>query len=185
MAQRVYLHIGLPKTGTTFLQTTMWHNRPQLEQQGFLYPGNKRMDHYVASQVVRGAPPEKLGGAADSWDRLRSELAAWPGTGLVSHEFFCLATRRAARRAVRDLGGPEVHLVLTVRDYQRQFPAVWQEALKMSSGQTFDEFMDSVLSLPAARRRAHRLTAGGAGGRRTSPPCSAAGAGRCRRPAST
>ena len=167
MAQRVYLHIGLPKTGTTFLQTTMWHNRPQLEEQGFLYPGNRRMDHYVASQVVRGTPPEKLGAGAGTWDRLRSELAAWPGTGLISHEFFCLATRRAARRAVRDLQPAEVHLVLTVRDYQRQFPAVWQEALKMNSDLSFDAFMDSVLRLPAARRRASRRTVGGGWGWRS------------------
>jgi hypothetical protein len=167
LAQRVYLHIGLPKTGTTFLQTTMWHNRAQLEQQGFLYPGNRRMDHYFASQVVRGTPPEKLGSAADAWDRLRSELAAWPGTGLVSHEFFCLATRRAAHRAVRDLQPAEVHLVLTVRDYQRQFPAVWQEALKMNSDLSFDEFMESVLTLPAARRRARRRSVGGGWGWRS------------------
>jgi len=27
MARRVFLHIGLPKTGTTFIQTAMWLNR--------------------------------------------------------------------------------------------------------------------------------------------------------------
>ena len=30
--KRLYLHIGLPKTGTTFLQTTMWENRRALRR---------------------------------------------------------------------------------------------------------------------------------------------------------
>ncbi len=167
MAKRVFLHIGLPKTGTTFLQTTMWHNRPQLAEQGFLYPGNKRMDHYWASQVVRGASATAMGRSADAWDRLRTELAAWSGDGLVSHEFFSMASRAEARQAVQDLAPAEVHVVLTVRDYQRQFPAVWQEALKMNSDLSFDEFMDDVLTLPAARRRARRRSSGGGWGWRS------------------
>lgn len=146
MARRVYFHVGLPKTGTTFLQTTMWHNRRQLREQGFLYPGSKRMDHYHAAQVVRGTSPERLGADADAWDRIVAELAAWDGDGIVSHEFFCMATRRQARRAVRALQPAEVHVVVTVRDYVRQFPAVWQEALKMNSELSFDDFMKQVLA---------------------------------------
>ena len=72
MAQRVYIHIGAPKTGTTFLQTAMWRNRSQLEAQGFLYPGKKRIDHYRASQVVRDVPASRLGDDADAWDRIVS-----------------------------------------------------------------------------------------------------------------
>ena len=69
MARRVFVHIGLPKAGSTFLQTTMWQNRRPLRAQGFLYPGSKRMDHYHASQAIRGARPENLGENAGTWDR--------------------------------------------------------------------------------------------------------------------
>ena len=34
----LYLHIGYHKTGTTFLQTTLYKNRQELLTQGFLYP---------------------------------------------------------------------------------------------------------------------------------------------------
>jgi hypothetical protein len=146
MARRVYFHVGLPKTGTTFLQTTMWHNRRLLKEQGFLYPGSRRMDHYHAAQVVRGTPPERMDRDAGVWDRIVAELAAWEGDGLVSHEFFSMASRRQARRAVRALEPAEVHVVVTVRDYVRQFPAVWQEALKMNSELSLDEFMEQVLA---------------------------------------
>jgi hypothetical protein len=141
MAERVFIHVGVPKSGTTFLQTAMWHNRRRLKAQGILYPGRKRMDHYHASEAVRGVPPERIGEDADAWDRIVAELATWEGTGLVSHEFFSMATARQARRAVRALAPAEVHVVVTARDYVRQFPAVWQEALKMSSELALDEFM--------------------------------------------
>src|SRR6478672_8375795 len=145
MARRVYLHVGVPKSGTTYLQSTMWQNRVALERQGFLYPGSARMDHYHASVDVRrkttAAPP-----ADSTWARLVDQLASWDGDGLISHEFFCMATAAQARRAVAALAPAEVDVVVTARDYVRQFPAVWQEALKMGSPLGLDDFMDKAMS---------------------------------------
>ncbi|MDQ3485629.1 MAG: hypothetical protein M3445_09530, partial [Actinomycetota bacterium] len=146
MATRVYLHIGLPKTGTTSLQTTMWHNRKLLRRQGLLYPGTQRLDHYQAFQQVRGADKSHGGGHAGAWDRLVDELAAWDGVGLVSHEFFCMATRKQSHQVVLDLAPAEVHVVVTARAYSFQFPAVWQEALKMGYEGGFDQFMDEAFA---------------------------------------
>src|SRR4051794_13133871 len=113
MARLVYLHIGLPKTGTTFLQTAMWHNRSALEEQGIHYPGSKRMDHFHASVAIR----DPSGTRSDSaWQRIVRELAEWDGTGLISHEFFSMATADQARAAVETLAPAEVHVVVTVRD---------------------------------------------------------------------
>jgi hypothetical protein len=145
MARTVHLHIGLPKTGTTFLQTTMWENRAPLREQGFLYPGRSRMDHYHSSQEVRGASRGRLGEHAGVWRRLVDELAAWDGDGLVSHEFFSMASAEQARAAAEALAPAEVRLVVTVRSYVLQWPAVWQEALKMNSDLGFDEFMERAL----------------------------------------
>lgn len=145
MARTVHLHIGLPKTGTTFLQTTMWENRKALRAQGFLYPGKSRMDHYHASQEVRGASDAKLGEHAGVWGRLCSELREWDGDGLASHEFFSMATPEQAQAAVDALAPADVRVVVTLRSYVLQWPAVWQEALKMNSDLGFDEFMDRAL----------------------------------------
>jgi len=141
VASRVFLHIGLPKSGTTFLQTTMWANRPRLRRQGLLYPGRERLDHYQAFQQVRQAKGRGADAGAGAWDRLSADLRAWDGVGLVSHEFFCMATPEQARRVVDDLQPAEVHVVLTARAYWLQFPAIWQEALKMSYDGGFDQFM--------------------------------------------
>lgn len=141
MASRVFLHIGLPKSGTTFLQTTMWANRPQLRRQGVLYPGRERLDHFQAFQQVRGASQGDTDARAGAWDRLVAQLRGWDGVGLVSHEFFCMSTVEQARRVVEDLRPAEVDVVLTARAYWLQFPAIWQEALKMNYDGGFDQFM--------------------------------------------
>lgn len=144
MARRVFLHVGLPKTGTTYLQTRMWEQRDRLADLGLLYPGSMRMDHYRAwLDLHRG-----LGSPRDTgtWDRLRAEIAAHPGDALISHEFFSMAMRKDAAAAVAALEPAEVQLVLTLRAYHLQFPAVWQEALKMGSDRTFSDFMEQIVS---------------------------------------
>lgn len=41
MNKTLHLHIGSPKTGTTFLQQALIHNKDELNRQGFCYPGNE------------------------------------------------------------------------------------------------------------------------------------------------
>ncbi len=133
MAARVYLHVGLPKTATTYLQTIMWANRDALEQQGVRLPGGSRRAHLWASRVIREHPasldpatPRQHG----AWDRLREDVAGWPGTALISHEFFAAASTEQAARMVSDLAPAEVHLVLTGREPLGLFTASWQESIK-------------------------------------------------------
>ena len=144
MARRVFLHVGLPKTGTTYLQTRMWEQRDGLAELDFLYPGTMRMDHYRAWQDLHRG----LGGHGDSgtWERLRRQIADHPGDALISHEFFSMATPEEAATAVAGLAPAEVHVVLTLRAYHLQFPAVWQEALKMGSRRTFSSFMEQIVA---------------------------------------
>ncbi len=161
MATQVYFHVGAPKTGTTFLQGVMRHNREALRTQGVLYPGATARDHLHASQVVRGVTkhPRRLD-RAEAWDRLVAELAEWPGVGIISHEFFGMATEEQARAAIERLAPAEVHVVLTARDYVRQFAADWQESLKMGLDLTLDDFL--------RRADRNRLPARGAGTPTTS-----------------
>jgi hypothetical protein len=146
MARRVHFHIGVPKSGTTFLQTAMWHNRRPLRAQGVLYPGSRRMDHYHAALKVRGASAARLGTEAKTWDRLVAQLSRWDGEGFLSHEFFCMATPKQIRRALRALEPAEINVIVTARDYVRQFPAVWQERLKVYGTLSLDEYMERLFA---------------------------------------
>lgn len=147
MAERVFLHIGAPKTGTTFLQDVLWANRPVLADQGVLLPGTRRFDHFHATLAVRQSPrlgtmPER---ARTAWPRLLAETADWPGTVVISHEFFSAASRQQAADAVAALRPAEVHLVLTARDYVPMIPALWQESVKTGSATSFPDFVESLL----------------------------------------
>jgi len=133
MAERVYLHVGLPKTATTYLQSILWANRDVLEEQGVRLPGRSRRAHLWASRVIREHPavteeasPREHG----AWDRLRADVAEWHDTVLISHEFFAAASTEQAARMVSDLQPAEVHLVVTGREPLGLFTASWQESIK-------------------------------------------------------
>jgi hypothetical protein len=143
--QRAYLHIGAPKTGTTYLQEILRRNRPALARAGVLYPGTQEA-HYRASRdlrerTVRGHVDTHVPGA---WDRLVREARGWPDRSLISHETFSASPRRIVERALTDLDFAEVHVVFTARDLARQLPATWQERLKNGSTATYAEFLRSV-----------------------------------------
>lgn len=133
MAERVYLHIGAPKTGTTFLQEVLRKNRDPLASKGIWYVGERWTDHVHARLALIEHPRlNQLDPAArDGWRRAVDEVTDWPGhTAIMSHELFGSATAEQARRAIADLAPAEVHLVFTTRNFVDQVVAVWQEQVK-------------------------------------------------------
>jgi hypothetical protein len=147
--QRVFLHIGSPKTGTTYLQEVLWSNRAALRAAGVLYPGDRPDAHFMSTLDLReltwhGHVDPAVAG---SWDRLVTEVRNWPGTSIISHEMLGSAKPAAIKRAMQSLAGLEVHLVLTVRDLARQVPAVWQEDVKNCGRLTYGEFTRSLRGL--------------------------------------
>ena len=126
---KVFLHIGEPKTGTTFLQQVIWRNRAALADQGVVLPGHHPQDHFRASQDLRGI--EKLesdpaGSWAGEWEILATQARRAPRAAVISHELFSAADAYQAEQAVKSLEPAEVHLVLTVRDMGTLLPAEWQ-----------------------------------------------------------
>lgn len=150
MAQKVFFHVGLPKTGTTYLQTIMWDNHEELRRQGVLLPGFGPRQHLWASGVVREDPRLDRRGpdAKHAWEQLSEEVNAWPGTAVISHEFFAGASEQQAARAIADLPGAEVHVVLTARDTLSLVTARWQEFVKNGETARIDDYPASEESDP-------------------------------------
>lgn len=141
--RRVFVHVGGPKTGTTFLQDVMWTNRAALRAAGVLYGGGSADAHFLAAQDVMGhtfheQSDPRLDGA---WDRLVAEIADGPATAVISHEVLALADEAAIERARATLDFAEVHVVYTARDLARQIPSVWQEDLKNRHTLSFGRFV--------------------------------------------
>jgi hypothetical protein len=131
VSRRTFLHVGLPKTGTSFLQKTLWAHRDLVRAHGLLLPGREKRDHLLSSMIVRDDPgvARRGPGAGEAWRIVREQAAAYDGDVLVSHEFFCAATAEQAARAVAELPG-EVHLVVTAREPLALLGSSWQESLK-------------------------------------------------------
>jgi hypothetical protein len=144
MASRVLFHVGLPKTGTTYLQTLLWKNVDELRRQGVLLPGESSRQHLWASGAVREDPRlERRGAEAPyAWKRLTDEITEWPGTALVSHEFFAGASADQVSRALSDLGDADVDVVVTARDTLSLVTARWQEFVKNGSTTPIDRYPD-------------------------------------------
>jgi len=150
---RVFLHIGEPKTGTTFIQQVLWSNRAELAAQGVVLPGHHPQDHFRASQDLRGI--EKLasdpaGPWTGEWEILASQ-AKQPGkTAVISHELFSAADPEQAATAVRSLRPAQVHVVLTVRDMATLLPAEWQETVKHRNALSWEDWLGDVIDRESA-----------------------------------
>jgi hypothetical protein len=142
MASTTYFHVGLPKTGTTYLQTILWNNKDELRRQGVLLPGFGPRQHLWASGVVREDPKIDRRGprARHAWRVLRDQVNDWDGIAVISHEFFAGATAEQAARTMAELTGTEVHVVVTARDTVGLVTARWQEFVKNGSTTPIDRY---------------------------------------------
>jgi hypothetical protein len=157
MGSTVFVHVGLPKTGTTYLQRVLARNRRTLARQGVLYPG-RRVDHFLAVQDLLGKP---FRGHADpriegSWKAVVAASQRAPGTVVLSHELLSTARAEVIHRLVEDLSPLSVEVVATVRDFPRQLLAVWQEDVKNGSTEPFPDYLDRVVRTAGLANRLRR-----------------------------
>jgi hypothetical protein len=145
VSRRVLLHVGCPKTGTSYLQDVLFRNQSVLREHDILYPADRFDAHFLAALDLMTLP---WGGieteAVGAWDRLAAQVRDWHGTAIISHEIFARATPTQVDRALASLGDAEVHLVLSARDLVRQIPAEWQENVKHRSHITYGRFLRTI-----------------------------------------
>jgi hypothetical protein len=161
MSQRVYLHVGVPKSGTTFLQASLSSNRKDLRAAGVLYPGGEeRM--FLAAVDVRGSHKawgRRRSEVAGAWDHVCRKARTHDGVTVISHELLGGASSRQVTEALTMLKGVDVHLVVTARDPARQATAEWQEGIKHGRRLTFEQFRTRVLSSSSETDYARRYRA--------------------------
>lgn len=166
---RVVLHIGLPKTGTTYLQGLLAGHRDALRAGGVVYPFVRPGAMFEGAVEVRGSeakfgldPTHVRGTWQAVCDRARVFLDQEGGsTAVLSHEVLGGATPEQVRRALAPLEGLEVHVVVTARDLGRQAVAHWQEEVKLGATTSFAE-----LERTQFRADTHRDAGPDAGGSR-------------------
>lgn len=145
MSRRVYLHVGAPKTGTTYIQDRLFNNRAELAAHGVHYPIGPRDTMFDAALDLIERP---WGGLRQQvhgeWDALVDRIQRLSDTVVVSHEILAGARPAQVERAMNDLAGDEVHVVYTARDIARQLPAEWQEQVKHNGRNSFRRYLRQV-----------------------------------------
>lgn len=140
MVDRLVLHVGLLKSGTTFVQARLAANLPELERQGVLFPMPWRRQVRAVSDLASAS------GGAKAWSNLVGSVRDHPGTVLISMEFLAPIAEDRIRRIVADFPDARVEAVITVRDLGRVVPAMWQETLQNRRSWTWSEFQQAVRS---------------------------------------
>ena len=56
VTKKVYLHVGTPKTGTSYLQHVLFHNRRRLRSHGISYPADRFDAHFLAALDLMRLP---------------------------------------------------------------------------------------------------------------------------------
>jgi hypothetical protein len=144
MTQTVFLHAGLPKSGTTYVQSVLAANKEALrETEGLLFPGASWVDQIRATRDVREMPGADASGA---WQSLVEEIHAWDGDAVVSMEWLCAAAEKHVHRIVADLAPSHVVVIFTVRDIARALPSGWQEMMKNRRIWSWQQFLGAVTS---------------------------------------
>lgn len=150
---RVLLHVGLPKTGTSYLQTVLYLSREQLRSAGVLYAAPYYDEHfYAALDLQRLAFNAVVRPEADGrWDTLAAEVRAWPGISVVSAEVLAAASVEQSQQAVESLAPAEVHVVLTVRDPGTHLVSTWQEDVKHGETASFADWCRAIAAHDQSR----------------------------------
>ena len=172
----VLVHVGAPKTGTSFVQDLLFTHRARLRERGVLYAADRFDAHFLAALDLLHLP----------WGGLERRPAApgtgWPlrsGTGPAPRSSVTRSwPRRRARRSLvpssRSRDDTEVHVVYSARDLVRQIPAEWQENVKHRRSRRYADFLETNCVDPAREGAGAR----GSGGSRRCPTCSTAGVRR-------
>jgi hypothetical protein len=150
VARLLTVHVGLEKTGTTFLQHGLSALRPTMRQQGIEYPGRAHAQHGPVRDLLgirsRLCDDSLLAGAAaGTWAELHDELTAHRGDAIISCEYLSWATADEARHVLEQLPADHVRIVVTARALRRTLPSLWQEQVRHGETRCPHDWLDQAV----------------------------------------
>ncbi len=146
MATRLVLHLGAMKSGTSFIQNVLGHNKERLAESGVLFAGPRwRFQVRAVQQLIgyggEGQQPMPEDGP---WRSLVEEINAYDGVAVISMEFLGPRSEAKIEQLVAEFPDTQVEAVLTCRDLGRTIPAMWVEAVQNGSITPWGDYLDAV-----------------------------------------
>lgn len=155
--RRTVVHIGLPKTATTYLQRGLFANAAGMAEHGVYLPQSGRLEfepravahHHLAWQLFS---PQRFNAACGGWEELRQEIDdIGADTVLLSSEEF---SRVPSKGLTGELENrllsltDDVTIVLVVRDQLSLLNSVYLQRVKsLTLMPSFSEYVDRSLAL--------------------------------------
>jgi len=150
VAQRLIVHIGPRKTGTTYLQRVLQQLSPSLKAHGVLYPIDYRdQEDYNHVGAVADLTHNKeskesnrwAGKDGSIWRDLATAVNSWDGTAIISAEMIGGLRPDAAQRLLEGLTAKDVDVVITMRDLGRILPSSWQQHVRNTHTQDYKAYL--------------------------------------------
>jgi hypothetical protein len=160
--RRCYLHVGLPKTGTSYLQSILWRSPAALADQDLQMLPHSEPATFEMMLALRGQldPAMDPPAAFEAFDRFREEASRATCTrALVSQELLGAAKQGQISTLLEALDPFEVHVIVTVRGLAGFAPSAWQQHVKARGVKTFHEYLEDLAGMgsgkPAASYDVH------------------------------
>jgi len=145
MTGKVFLHIGPPKTASTYLQQILDRNAEVLRERGICVPGTSAEGHVRGALEVMGRQNRQRPAGRGHWKALVEEVTGWSGpSAIVSCELFAAADARAVDRIVGSLEPAQVHVVYMARDLSKVVPGMWQTLMRTTGTVSWETYLASV-----------------------------------------
>lgn len=134
----VVLHVGLMKSGTTWIQQQLFAHRDELAAAGVRLPGR------TWGQQASGVKGALKGGKPRKWEALAAEATSYDGRSVISVELLGPAGPTQRRRVVEALAPHDVEVVVTARDLGRSVVALWQETVQNGRSWSWPDYLEGV-----------------------------------------
>ncbi len=132
MKKKLYLHIGMGKTGTTALQDFFAHNRQALGEMGISYPERGTMSnahHLLSPHIPRFLEDQWQFETVDEWAPVLAEESV--GNVLLSSELMAWADEARARKFCAQVSAWfDLHVVCYVRRQDNIIMASYNQQIK-------------------------------------------------------
>jgi hypothetical protein len=150
-----YIHIGMPKTGTTFLQRALRQKSQELRAAGVVYPdpliwmgvsSEASSTHHFLAHAIQGrrrryTPSADFSLLADYVAALKAEIAEGGGTGIVSSED--LAGFKAPEiRKLREHFPENTKILVYLRRQDAWFDSLYGQFLKVGRKTTVEQMVE-------------------------------------------
>jgi len=139
VADRVYLHIGVMKSATTFLQGLLDANTQALSEHDILWPGSA-LNFAAVGDLLGSHGKRKIG----SWQVLEDEIRAYDGPVLLSNELLSIRRSAGAIAFAERLDMP-IEVIVTARDLMRVIPSQWSTSVGNGRMGSWEEFVDALV----------------------------------------